>query len=329
MTAKERFQIVLNGGMPSGRLPMVEWAAWWDETIKRWEGEGLPPKMPFGKSQDYFGLDQMHLLYIRPSVPRPAIHGQAIIETADDYEKLHPELYISRCIEQPLGWAKELTARHDAGEILIRIWLDGFFFYPRRLFGIEPHMYAFYDEPELMMKMNEDLCRFNLQAMEALFAILKPDFIGLVEDMSYNHGPMLSYDLYKTFILPFYKRIMTCAKANDVKVLVDSDGDVTNMIPWLEDAGVDGVYPLERQAGVDIVKIREAHPKFIMLGGYDKMAMPQGEVAMRAEFERLLPVMKAGYFIPSVDHQTPPGVSLDNYNIYVRLFREYCEKAVS
>jgi hypothetical protein len=37
--------------------------------------------------------------------------------------------------------------------------------------------------------------------------------------------------------------------------------------------------------------------------------------------------MKSGGFVPSVDHQTPPGVSLANYNIYVRLFEEYCSKA--
>jgi hypothetical protein len=35
-----------------------------------------------------------------------------------------------------------------------------------------------------------------------------------------------------------------------------------------------------------------------------------------------------GRYIPSVDHQTPPGVSLGDYNIYIRLFREYCETAV-
>lgn len=65
-----------------------------------------------------------------------------------------------------------------------------------------------------------------------------------------------------------------------------------------------------------------------MLGGYDKMVMPLGEAAMRAEFERLLPAMQSGGYIPSVDHQTPPGVSLDNYRIYIRLFVEYAEKAV-
>ena len=31
----------------------------------------------------------------------------------------------------------------------------------------------------------------------------------------------------------------------------------------------------------------------------------------------------------SVDHQTPPGVSLDNYRIFLRLFREYTERAAA
>ena len=38
---------------------------------------------------------------------------------------------------------------------------------------------------------------------------------------------------------------------------------------------------------------------------------------MRAEFERLVPLMKTGGFIPSVDHQTPPGVSLEQYRVYL------------
>jgi uroporphyrinogen-III decarboxylase len=58
------------------------------------------------------------------------------------------------------------------------------------------------------------------------------------------------------------------------------------------------------------------------------MTMPLGEEAMRAEFERLLPVMRKGGYIPSCDHQTPPGVSFENYQIYVRLLKEYAEKAM-
>ncbi len=48
-----------------------------------------------------------------------------------------------------------------------------------------------------------------------------------------------------------------------------------------------------------------------------------GEAAIRAEFERLVPLMKTGGFIPSVDHQTPPGVSLEQYRIYLKLLAEH------
>ena len=64
-----------------------------------------------------------------------------------------------------------------------------------------------------------------------------------------------------------------------------------------------------------------------MMGGFDKMVMSRGEEAMRAEFERVLPVMRSGGYVNSVDHQTPPEVSLENYRIYVRLLKEYAEKA--
>ena len=69
--------------------------------------------------------------------------------------------------------------------------------------------------------------------------------------------------------------------------------------------------------------LRRQFPEFALVGHYDKMVMPHGEAAMRAEFERLVPLMKTGGFIPSVDHQTPPGVSLEQYRAYLRLLKEY------
>ncbi len=53
--------------------------------------------------------------------------------------------------------------------------------------------------------------------------------------------------------------------------------------------------------------------------------MHGGEAAVRAEFERLRPVMQAVGFIPSVDHQTPPEVNLEHYRDYLQLWRGYAE----
>jgi uroporphyrinogen-III decarboxylase len=107
--------------------------------------------------------------------------------------------------------------------------------------------------------------------------------------------------------------------------IVDTDGEVTMLVPWLLDEGVRGVLPLERQAGVDALAIRRQYPEIRLVGHFDKMVMHRGEAAIRAEFERLLPVMRSGGFIPSVDHQTPPGVTLDQYRLYLRLLNEYTQ----
>ena len=328
MNVRERFNKIMNGEMPTDRIPMIEWAAWWDATIRRWESEGLPSGMNLDQSLQYFGLDIMHCVGCSPSVPPAQGHGLGVITNEEDYERIRKDMYLDANIERFIQGIKNIKSRHDNGEIVLRIWLDGFFWFPRRLFGIEPHFYAFYDYPDLMGRITKDLYDFNMLALTELLKIMKPDFVGYAEDMSYNHGPMISRENFNKFMLPHYQGLTKYTREREVKTLVDSDGDISVMIPWFQDAGIDGVYPLEYQAGVDIVKIRGEYSEFIMLGGYDKMAMNKGEEAIRNEFERILPVMRSGYYIPSVDHQTPPGVSLEDYKIYIRLFKEYCEKAV-
>ncbi|MEI6808294.1 MAG: uroporphyrinogen decarboxylase family protein [bacterium] len=329
MTPRERFARTLNFEKCDDRLPMIEWAAWWDLTIERWQNEGLPKDLSWDASLSYFDLDPLVNVGAGggPAGEYPNSVSSVVTDDAD-YDAIRPYMYADSTIAEAMAHARSLKERHDRGDISIRVWLDGYFWFPRGMMGIERHMFAFYDQPELMHRINNDLADFNNKAIKAICSVLKPDMVGFAEDMSYNNGPMLSRECFNEFLLPYYKRTVPVIKNLGVKVLVDTDGDLTEMIPWLLDAGIEGVYPLERQAGVDLVKIRKLYPKLIIMGGYDKMVMSKGEGPMRAEFERILPVMRSGGFIPSCDHQTPPEVSLDNFKIYMKLFREYCEKAV-
>ena len=112
-----------------------------------------------------------------------------------------------------------------------------------------------------------------------------------------------------------------------ISPIIVSDGQIEPLISWFEEVGLEGILPLERMAGVDVNRIRRDHPEWKMIGGFDKTVMHRGEARMREEFERLLPVMRSGRFVPSVDHQTPPAVSIEDYRLYLRLLREYAEKA--
>ena len=155
----------------------------------------------------------------------------------------------------------------------------------------------------------------------------KFDFMTFGEDMSYNNGPMLSKELFDDFLAPFYKEVIPIIKKMDIPIFLDSDGDITLAVDWYSSVGVECMLPLERQAGVDVSEYIKKHPEMFFLGHFDKMCMKFGEDAMRKEFERLLPSCESGRFIPSVDHQTPPDVSLENCRTYVKLFKEYALKA--
>jgi len=213
--------------------------------------------------------------------------------------------------------------RQQQGDAVIWITLEGFFWFPRTLMGFTKLMLAYFDQPELIHKINQDLLEFNLELLNQIEKIGNPVFMTIAEDMSYNNGPMISRAIMDEFMTPYYEKLLCRVKEMDMLTIVDTDGDVTLLVPWLLDNGVEGVLPLERQAGVNGMALREQFPKLAMIGHYNKMVMPNGEQPMRDEFERLLPLIKSGGFIPSVDHQTPPSVPLDNYRIYLKLLDEY------
>ena len=52
MNHVERFRAVMNFE-PVDRRPRWEWAMWWDQTIERWHGEGLPKEYHFSQVVDH------------------------------------------------------------------------------------------------------------------------------------------------------------------------------------------------------------------------------------------------------------------------------------
>jgi hypothetical protein len=324
MNHVERFRALMDF-QAVDRLPMWEWAMWWDDTINRWKGEGLPSELnTVFEISEYFGLDPYQQFWFSttdPTIEALQHHIEGIVHNMDDYLRYLPKFFPdhSQAIESMRPWA----ARQARGEAVVWISLEGCFWFPRTLMGFTKISLAFYDQPELIHRINSDLTKFNLRILDQVEKVCKPTFATLAEDMSYNHGPMISEQVFSEFIAPYYRKIVPRLKEMGATVIVDSDGDPTLMAPWLLREGVDGILPLERQAGVDGMKLRRQFPELRMVGHYNKMVMTEGETAIRAEFERLLPLMRSGGFIPSVDHQTPPGVSLEQYRAYLKLLQEY------
>ena len=58
------------------------------------------------------------------------------------------------------------AALQDRGEAVVWITLEGFFWFPRTLMGFTKISLAFYDQPELIHRINQDLTEFNLRILD-------------------------------------------------------------------------------------------------------------------------------------------------------------------
>jgi hypothetical protein len=84
---------------PVDRLPRWEWAMWWDKTIERWHGEGLPKEYHFSEVFDiaqYFGLDPYQQYWFSttdPTIAATQHHVEGIVSNMDDYLRVRPHLF--------------------------------------------------------------------------------------------------------------------------------------------------------------------------------------------------------------------------------------------
>ena len=68
--------------------------------------------------------------------------------------------------------------------------------------------FAYFDQPELVHRINGDLLEYNLGILRQMKKVCVPTFMSLAEDMSYNHGPMISRGIFEEFLAPYYRKLM-------------------------------------------------------------------------------------------------------------------------
>jgi uroporphyrinogen decarboxylase len=193
----------------------------------------------------------------------------------------------------------------------------GFYGGLRFLFGDLNLGYIFYDDPGLVKEIQDHLTDLWIDLIAEVLKDVTPDFCLLWEDMAYKNGSMISPQFFKEFLAPYYRRLTDFLKSRGVKnILVDCDGNIWELIPlWIE-VGITGTYPLEVNAGMEVVKIRNRFPRFQLMGGIDKIQLMKGKADIDRELERLPGVIEGGGYIPHGDHCIPEGVSWDNFKYY-------------
>ena len=176
--------------------------------------------------------------------------------------------------------------------------------------------------------MNEYILQVYLDKLIKVMNILPADVVYIMEDLSGKNGPMISPELFDEFIGSYYQRLIPVLKNKGVKhVFVDTDGEFKKLIPNFIESGVDGFLPMDVNAGMDILAVRKEYPDLKFIGAFNKLEIAKGKSAIDREFERLLPVIRQGGYIPGCDHQVAPSTSLKDYQYYICKLTEVMKNA--
>ena len=215
--------------------------------------------------------------------------------------------------------------------LMIQQNMIGGYMFLRSLMGPAEIMYALYDMPELVHDCMQTWLQLADAVIERHQKHVTLDEIFLAEDICYNHGPLISPAMIKTFLFPYYQQLIKNIKARQLDpkrrlyVQVDTDGYCVPMIDlYCEGIGMDMLDPFEVASGCDVIEIGQQYPHLIMSGGIDKRVLAQDTDSIDRHLESILPVMRGrGGYIPTCDHGVPPEVSWENYLHYRKRCVEY------
>lgn len=202
----------------------------------------------------------------------------------------------------------------------------GFYAFGRSTMGTAAFIPAFYTNPELVRDMMDTYADFLIETLKEIVETLKSriDWVFWHEDLAHGGGPNISPKLFKEFILPNLKRVISLFNKNGIDLIIlDSDGDPRPLMPLLWEGGIRGIWPMEVNAGMDAVELRRQYGRtWRFLGNIDKRALIKGKDAIKHEIDRKLPYLKEeGGYIPGLDHLIPPDASLENFAFYANYIK--------
>lgn len=221
-------------------------------------------------------------------------------------------------------WDAAARAAQDDYALIV-ISMPGAFDELRQLMGEEALCVAYYEAPELIHDMLHTIGAMMQQILGRVTRAVRVDVLSVHEDLAGKSGPLVGPSQIHTFMAPYYQECWEIVRAGGGTLFqMDTDGNINGIIPALLDAGINGLYPMEPAAGMDMVQVRQQYgPRLAMMGGIDKHVLRQSPAAIRAELEyKLQPCMRTGGVVFGLDHRIPNGTPLDNYRYYVRTTRE-------
>lgn len=331
-------------------------------SLERWKEQGMPEDVPLAELFSFdppgdYKLGQLGWC----EAPFSPVFENKIIEDRGDYELVVDHAgrhvlffkgrrsgfmpqYVDHPVKDMKTWEENVKWRLDpktkkryedleermetakgkaARGIMIVQNLIGGYMYLRSLIGPQALPYAFYDMPDVIHDCMERWLKLADYVIRRHQEYVTLDEVFLAEDICYKDGILISPDMMREFLIPYYQQLISnifsrqIDKSRHLYVHIDTDGFVNPVIPIYKEIGLSVMCPFEVAAGCDVVEIGKQYPDLVIFGGIDKRVLAKSKKEIDEHLEYILPTMrKRGGYIPTCDHGVPEEVSYENYLYY-------------
>jgi uroporphyrinogen decarboxylase len=177
---------------------------------------------------------------------------------------------------------------------------------------------------ELTMRVTDHLIAVGCEELRRWE--LQDTGIWVYDDMASVNGPMFSPATTERILAPCWSKMVAAYReAGAEHVMLHSDGNIVPILDILLDCGFEGINPVEYNAGLDALDLRERYGKrLVLIGGLDNAGiLPRGDRdEVREHVLRVLEAGREGGLVLGM-HSVGPDISVETYDYVIELLREY------
>ena len=277
MDSRTRVFAVFNHGIPD-RVPIFDF--WMDENVLK----KINPNISWydfcvEMDLDILVVDMDHDLEVlneekgiyknewgiirKKSIERTSIPIEGPIKSISDLKKYKPP---DPADLNRLNTLKEVVKKYKKKKIICMHIHDAFNM-PWYLRGsIDKLLLDYYDNPKLVNGLTKISIDYYMEVVKQALKIGADMFI-IGDDYAYKTGPLMSPKNFEDYILPGLSKLVKCIKDLNSFCIKHTDGNIMPIIEMIISTGIDGLHPLEPEAGMDIYEIKQRYSDRICVCG--------------------------------------------------------------
>jgi uroporphyrinogen decarboxylase len=213
---------------------------------------------------------------------------------------------------------EEIDKTIEAGQAVLSGSWSAFFHIACDFFGMENYFVKMYTDPAVVEAVTEHIVDFYMAANEKLFDLAgdKIDAFFFGNDFGSQLDLLISPEMFLKFVMPYFIKFTQQAKRRGYKVVLHSCGAIDKAIPYLIDAGVDILHPIQaKAANMDADSLsKKYNGKIVFMGGVDTQhILPFGTPQeVRDEVRRIREIFGPNFIVSPSHESLLPNIPPEN-----------------